>query len=73
VICHGARWSHLLSHIFSWDSLGSVLYACSSLYTTHCRRLARWVNAPTTGLELIRENIIRHHNVRSYCLDNTHR
>lgn len=27
-------------------------------------RLARWINAPTTGLELINENIIRNHHVR---------
>lgn len=27
-------------------------------------RLARWINAPSTGLELIRENIMRNHHVR---------
>jgi hypothetical protein len=27
-------------------------------------RLARWVNAPTTGLELINKNILSNHHVR---------
>ena len=27
-------------------------------------RLARWINAPTTGLELINDNIMRNHGVR---------
>jgi TATA-binding related factor (TRF) of subunit 20 of Mediator complex len=29
-------------------------------------RLARWINAPTTGLELINENIVRNHHVRIF-------
>jgi hypothetical protein len=32
-------------------------------------RLARWINAPSTGLELIRENIMRNHHVR--CNENS--
>ena len=30
----------------------------------HVIRLARWINAPTTGLDLIAQNIVRNHQVR---------
>ena len=34
-------------------------------YSDFQDRLARWINAPTTGLELIVENIVRNYHVRS--------
>jgi len=57
---------HIPPFRVSWDSLGklvspSIFYG---QYLWRTRSLARWINAPSSGLELIRENIMRNHHVR---------
>ena len=40
----------------------------ADFYSDFQHRLARWINAPTTGLELIVENIVRNYHFRSRSL-----
>jgi hypothetical protein len=44
---------------------GYTLFSISYSKCLALSRLARWVNAPTTGLELVNENIMRNHRVCS--------
>lgn len=58
----------LLPSLFepTWASLGwveAVCKHCLSLLIEYAS-LARWQNAPTTGLDLVTENIIKNHHVR---------
>ena len=43
------------------------LYTC--LTRPAVARLVRWTNAPTTGLELIAQNIIKNHQVALFAAD----
>ncbi len=52
-----------------WASQGTVTHLssdvlCMPFALTIPRRLIRWTNAPTTGLELVAQNILKNHQVR---------
>ena len=59
----------MLAFALPWASPGKLFELKSILLLSFCIcRLARWINAPTTGLELISENIVRNHQV-CYCFE----